>query len=240
MNSNPVIIYQPWGGLGDNLAHSPLAKLCYLSGRKCFLHKDNATRNKEIYDLVWKRNIYIDAEEATGFPPNFLDMIKPFEQPGVNHLQVIQKAWGFPGDILYPDIYLFPIMIDTFKGSTVVDFTSISVEYDEQRLWDGFLRRCCSDKVFVIVPKSQTTKRIGKFPHWCIPLTPDSLVYYCHVISSCSQFYCLNSGMSHVASALKHKHDLEVNITTFTYRKYTKESGTSGYFYPNNNYVTLD
>ena len=37
--SDVKTIYQPWGGLGDNLAHSIIPELCNITGYKCFLSK---------------------------------------------------------------------------------------------------------------------------------------------------------------------------------------------------------
>ena len=53
------IIYQPWGGLGDNLQFSTLPELFHNQGHDVYISQKNAYRNIEILDLVWKLNPFI-------------------------------------------------------------------------------------------------------------------------------------------------------------------------------------
>lgn len=54
LNADKIIIYQPWGGLGDNLQYSTLPELFNEKGIKCYIHVDNSTRNdNEVYDIIW-------------------------------------------------------------------------------------------------------------------------------------------------------------------------------------------
>ena len=57
---NKVIFGQPWGGLGDNLAYSNLPQLYSQAGKEFYISRFNYVRNKEIYDLVWKRNPFVN------------------------------------------------------------------------------------------------------------------------------------------------------------------------------------
>ena len=54
LSAKKIIIYQPYGGLGDNLAFSTLPELFNNKGIMCYIHINNSTRNDdEVYDLVW-------------------------------------------------------------------------------------------------------------------------------------------------------------------------------------------
>ena len=50
---NKVILYQPWGGLGDNLQFSTLPKLYSEIGYEFYISDQNVYRNPEIKKLVW-------------------------------------------------------------------------------------------------------------------------------------------------------------------------------------------
>ena len=55
-----IIIEQPDGGLGDNLAYTTLPELYSQLGHKVYISSKNAYRNNQIYDLVWKLNPYVE------------------------------------------------------------------------------------------------------------------------------------------------------------------------------------
>ena len=46
--------------------------------------------------------------------------------------------------------------------------------------------------------------------------------------------------MTNLASTIKNQFQNDVQIYTFTYKKYLKEYGSNGYFYTNNNYIAVD
>ena len=73
-----MTIYQPWGGLGDNLAHSIIPELCKATGNKCYLSKHNAHRNQQIYDLVWGLNPFLEKEQMDSKDLSWLDNIRKF------------------------------------------------------------------------------------------------------------------------------------------------------------------
>ena len=74
-----MTIYQPWGGLGDNLAHSIIPELCKATGNKCYLSKHNAHRNQQIYDLVWGLNPFLEKEQKDSKDLSWLDKCGIFE-----------------------------------------------------------------------------------------------------------------------------------------------------------------
>ena len=46
------ILYQPWGGLGDNLQFSTLPEMFSKLGYEVYISDKNAYRSVEIFDLV--------------------------------------------------------------------------------------------------------------------------------------------------------------------------------------------
>ena len=61
--SKDIIIYEQYGGLGDNLQFSTLPELYSNNGFDVYIHTESKVRNSEIYDLVWGINPYIKGKK---------------------------------------------------------------------------------------------------------------------------------------------------------------------------------
>ena len=238
-----MTIYQPWGGLGDNLAHSIIPELCKATGNKCYLSKHNAYRNQQIYDLVWGLNPFLEKEQKDSKDLSWLDRCGIFENQGLNHVQVIQKTYGFNTSFEYPKIYYTPKFLPAYKNSTFIDFNSISVGYDRDIL-DNKLKQLLEEKKMyddvVIVTHSKVDNNQYKLDLATEVIDINDLFFYCDVVYSCKNIITLNSGMTNLASTIKNQFQNDVQIYTFTYKKYLKEYGSNGYFYSNNNYIAVD
>ena len=241
--SDVKTIYQPWGGLGDNLAHSIIPELCNIAGYKCFLSKNNAYRNEQIYDLIWKANPFLEKEQPDTHDLSWLDRCGEYENKGLNHVQVIQKTYGFNTSFEYPKIYYTPKFLPEYKNSTFIDFNSISVGYDkdilQNKLRQLMIENKMHDNVFIVThSKIDNTQYKLDFATEIIDI--NDLFFYSDIVYSCKNIIKLNSGMTNLASTIKNQFQNDTQIYTLTYRKYLKESGSNGYFYSNNNYITVD
>jgi hypothetical protein len=239
-----IVIYQPWGGLGDNLAHTLIPELCKEKGYKCYLSSSNAYRNKQIYELVWGLNPYLEKETKDSKDLSWLDRCKFFENKGLSHVQVIQKAYGFTdSQIEYPKIYYTPKFLPEFKDKTFIDFNSISVPYNTNIL-QQCLKQLLIDKNLyeglVTVRHSKIDNVNYNLPVKIESMDINDLFLYSDIIFSAKNIITLNSGITNLASTIKNQFNSDVQIYTFTYRKYMKEYGSNGYFYSNNNYIPVD
>lgn len=237
-----ITIYQPWGGLGDNLAHSIIPELCNKKEIKCFLSKHNFYRNQQIYDLVWGCNPFIEKETVDTKDLSWLDRCKQYENKGLNHVQVVQKTYGFSGEYEYPKIYYTPKLLPQYSDVTFLDLNSISVGYDKNTLKKK-LKSLLDDLkhyniINVVHSKVTNDSYLDDIP--VITLDVNNLFLYCDIIHSAKNIITLNSGITNLSSTVKNQHNSNVNIYTFTYKKYLKEYGSNGYFYSNNNYIAVD
>lgn len=237
------IIYQPWGGLGDNLAHSIIPELCKAAGGKCYLSKHNAYRNPQIYELVWKNNPHLENEMKDSKDLSWLDRCKFFENKGLSHVQVIQKTYGFNTQFEYPKIYYTPKYRPELKNKTLIDFNSISVSYDKNILLEKLKELLVSKNItedIVNVVHSKVDNVNYDLPFKTEVMDINDLFEYCDIVHSIKNIITLNSGMTNLSSTVKNQFNSKVSIYTFTYKKYMKEYGTNGYFYSNNNYIAVD
>lgn len=237
-----VTIYQPWGGLGDNLAHSIIPELCNQKGIKCFLSKHNFCRNSQIHDLIWGCNPYIEKKTIDSKDLSWLDRCKLYENKGLNHVQVVQKTYGFDGSNEYPKIYYTPKILPEYLDITFLDLNSISVTYDtnvlKQKLKVLFDEIKHYNVINIVHSKVTNNSYLDNIPVTTLDL--NDLFLYCDIIHSAKNIITLNSGITNLASTVKNQFNSKVNIYTFTYKKYLKEYGSNGYFYSNNNYIAVD
>jgi hypothetical protein len=212
--SKDIIIYQPWGGLGDNLAFSTLPKLYSEAGYEVYISKKNVYRNPEIYDLVWKLNPYIKGE--SDLPPNAGSNRGFHIFCEDNCMKNMELTHGLSnGTTKYPEIYYKPTILHEFKDCLVYDITSISSNYSDEFINSTFT------SIFNKYPELK--RKLIRFKNISNRDTPNfsddiievgSIFEYSNVIASCKVFITLLSGGSALASAIKKDNEYP-NIYTF-------------------------
>jgi hypothetical protein len=201
--SKDIIIYQPWGGLGDNLQYSTLPKLYTELGYNVYISKSNSCRNKEIKKLVWDLNPYIKGESE--LPPN-AGSCKHYRMVYEdNCMKNMELCHGLSnGNSKYPEIYYKPNKIMDLENTLVYDVTSISVKYSNEYIQTTF------NSVFKKYPElKRKLVRFNNIDNINVPFFSDEIIEinniyeYCDIISSCKVFVCLFSGNSVLASGIK-------------------------------------
>jgi hypothetical protein len=236
------IIYQPWGGLGDNLAHSIIPKLCYEQGIKCFLSKQNAYRNQEIFDFVWKTNPYIEKKQVDFTDLSWLDTMSTpgFNEKGVtNQIEAIQKAYGFKVKYHYPKIYYTPKKIKTAIGKTVIDLSAYSIrnEYNFENILK-ILHQFNLDTNTLALTHSGVNYGVNyKTEYNCIDI--NDLQEYSDLLFSCKRFITLHSGQACLASTIKFQTNCDIEIYVLTLNKFLPKN-TCGYTFKNTEYISCD
>jgi len=239
-----IVIYQPWGGLGDNLAHTVIPRLCEMNNVKCFLSHQNAYRNQQIYEFVWKNNPYLagmkDSEDMSWLDQR-PDCAKRLDY---NEIQTIQKTHGFEPITEYPDIHYTPSKINKFEGKTIVDLSAYSVGRD---INNSLVRDIMSDYNFkkddtIELTHSQVTYGTA------YRVTPENfaredvndIFTYRDILYSCKRFIALCSGPATLASTIKNKMNTDCCINILIPGGHLPGTREGGYTYSNTNYIQCD
>jgi len=202
------ILHQPWGGLGDNLQYSTLPEKFNKMGVKFYIHKNNAFRNSEIFDLVWGMNPYVEGMSDDKF--NCGSTI-PNSEYGLEFINQVEKAHGVElSKEPYPKIYYKPKMLPSFKGKTVVNLASISSVYSKPEI-DRIKKELelCSDIIYVYFEKELNVNPFNNDTHHMYDIESENshkintIFEHCDIIFSCNKYVCLYSGASVLAAAIK-------------------------------------
>jgi len=237
-----IEIYQPWGGLGDNLAHSLIPELCYQNNIKCSLSKHNTARNQQIHDIVWELNPFLEKTKGESTDLSWLDRCKQHEIPGkLNHIQVLQKVYGFDTNFEYPKIYYKPNYLAELKDKTILDLSihSIAGDYKPQNILKILEQLNIDASAFAVTHSKisygthfDTTSKYKK-------IDINELTHYSDVLFSCKRFITLYSGPSNLASTIKHHNNTDCEIIVLMPQRYLPHTGCN-YTYSNTTYIPID
>lgn len=240
-----IVIYQEWGGLGDNLAHTTIPRLCKKYGYECYLSKHNKFRNNETYELLFKDLPLIDEKNDT-----WRDNTRIYKTTEWNHIRSIQLGYGFTeAPYSYPFINYKPKYIKELKNATLVDLSSIHLfKYNSniltpenvKRIYNKILELGNIDKIHQLYKNNYTNYKemIVTDKKYKI----DSLFDYCDALYSCKNFITICSGQSNLASTIKNQfhNNTKLNIYTISLQKHLPPINYDSYFFRNTNYIALD
>jgi len=200
------ILFQPWGGLGDNLQFSSLPRLFSERGYEVYISDKNTYRNREIHDLVWGINPYIKGFSKES--PNCGAVFPYMLHKGQNIVQNWEVIHGFlPGEG-FPEIYYTPKTLPEYENVIIVDLKSTShflniPDSVYNSLRDKFRSFTLAEPVFGDEVNKNLRKREVFQLNESIRIR--DIFHYCDVIHSCKHFVCVYSGQSVLAAALKKK-----------------------------------
>ncbi len=131
-----VVLSQPWGGLGDNLALSTLPELYARNGVRTYLNTDNATRNDEIRNLVWSDNPFVlgTVNSAANGGSVTYEAGLPAVSLAEPYISRIEKAHKLQARNSYPEIFRIPNYLGHLTGKILIDLGSISVTGGPEKL----------------------------------------------------------------------------------------------------------
>tara|TARA_R100001594_G_scaffold149508_2_gene207507 strand:+ start:195 stop:962 length:768 start_codon:yes stop_codon:yes gene_type:complete len=241
-----IIIYQEWGGLGDNLAHTTIPLLCKKYGYDCYLSKHNKFNNQETYDLLYKD---LNLPLTDKIYPDWLHNYPKPTSSDWNHIRSIQLGYGFPeAPYSYPVIQYTPKYIEELKDITLVDlsgvhyfkyFKHIFTSDKVKHLYNKILSLDTFDNILQIEKTHQSAEEIIVTKQKYLI---DSLYHYCDALFSCKDFITIDSGQSNLASTIKNQHlnNKRLNIYTIGLQKNLPPNSYDSYFYNNTNHIALD
>lgn len=201
-----IVIYQEWGGLGDNLQFTTLPELYSKQGYNVYISSKNAYRSDELYDLIWKLNPFVKG--ISDLPPN-AGQSKDIKLVTDSFIKNIEIAHGLhDGTRKYPVIYYKPKKIEGIDGYIFYDPTSVTTGYNSGSLKTSF--QSVFDKYPKLVPNMIKFKKGYKNIKNNILKSFTSDVYeindiyhFCDVLYSCKVFITGFSGASVLGSAVK-------------------------------------
>tara|TARA_R110001592_G_scaffold119740_1_gene323155 strand:+ start:6396 stop:7157 length:762 start_codon:yes stop_codon:yes gene_type:complete len=241
--SKKIVIYQEWGGLGDNLAHSTIPRLCEKYGYDCYLSKYNKFNNDETYELLFKDIPFIDEKDMS-----WLDRYTPQKNKEWNHLRSIQIGYGFnEAPYSYPFINYTPKFNKELKDKTLVDlsgthyFTFFKQYFSKEHILNVYNRILSLDKFANILQVEKNNYNdIGSVYITNEKYKINSLFDYCDALYSCKNFITVDSGQSNLASGIKHQFNTKTNIYTIGLQRNLPPNNYDSYFYLNTNHIAID
>ena len=235
-----VILAAFHGGLGDNLQFSTLPEEFHKQqGRDTYIWSQASFRNQEIYDLVWGHNPYVkgikDGDWSAGDTP---DRHRVIESDCISNWEALH---GLKPTNKYPKIYYEPEKISSFDNVILVDLSSISITYDEEKilkLYDA-VRKTHEGMVFLEVEFTNKIKGATIIePDVTGVVEIESIFTYVDLMYSSFGVVSLHSGQNHLASAIKNQYnnDLEVYCLMDEY-EYQRQKDKSIFVFDNVNYL---
>ena len=199
------------GGLGDALQFSTLPEEFYKQqGRKTYIVEDAPFRNPEIYDLVWDKNPYVHGKKAGVWNAGDLAEI-PYQQLCMdgkgtgNMISNWELFHGLKPVNTHPKIYYEPEIHDGFKDVFIVDYTSTTIDYDQNELKRILedTKKEYPDKRFLSVDFTKSVSSNSYDIDYDGYVEVESIFRYCDLIASSYGILTLSSGASHMSSAIK-------------------------------------
>ena len=226
------ILYQPWGGLGDNLQYSTLPELYNTLGHEFYISSKNVYRNPEIYKLVWELNPYVkgisDEEYNVGSCMNYTK-VNPNESIIYNQ----EICHGFDPINRLPKIYYTPKKLTEFNNKVILDISTVSTNPIIPKDLDDIIKINFPNQD-IVVPKfknkiADNHKTVEFFKDYD-SIEIESIFHYCDIVNSSFYFICSFSGQSVLASAINKENTLCIM---------PKEYVGNSYVFPNINYILL-
>ena len=245
---NEIIIFQPWGGLGDNLQFSTLPELYHSQGFKVYISNDNAHRNNEIYDLVWDKNPYVHGKKD-GISNAGLckEQYWPPECDNEWFIHRIEIAHGFPRTNFYPKIYYDTKNIPSLKETFVVDITGYGQVYTLNKYYEFFekIQNIIKENIKKIKIISFDYKKTDNFYVEIYKkyfgeyetLNIKNIYEYADVLKSCNTFITICSGAHSLAAAIKNDNNSPQIICYYPHVHFTNEGRKGFYTYKNVEYI---
>lgn len=246
--SKEIVIYQEWGGLGDNLAHTTIPRLCRDYGYKCYLSKHNKFNTEDIYNLLYKDCEYIDGWSDV-INSGWINGYTQKKEPGWNHLRHIQLGYGFDtAPYLYPFINYTPKLIDQLQDKTLIDLSGDHC----YRYFPNLFNKDNLTKIYsklieienINHPILVTKDNYNSFCDAEIDIPDEHKIYslfdYCDALYSCNRFIAIDSGQANLACGIKNQFNTncQIFIIGMSFQLPPKKYDT--YNYPNANYITTD
>jgi hypothetical protein len=234
------ILYQQFGGLGDNLQFTTLPKRFNELGKTFSVSKTNELINHEINDLVWKKNPFVQTTDSE-LSPNCGSMKKNHRPRHIRNV-IEWNEWRHDLEPLNtnPVIYYTPKKIPEAEDKILLDlgagtcFRRKFYSIDRVLSLNNYLKSKTKNNLHV--KSKYSISPITKYYEDEENILLDDIFHYCDLIYSCKKFICLYSGSSVLASCIRKSGILCI----FPDIDQKKEIFGCSYLFPNITYITCD
>jgi hypothetical protein len=207
-----AILYQPWGGLGDNLQFSTLPELYYKQDINFYVSENNVYRNEEISKLVWETNPYFKG--YTNATPNCGSIVGAYKNTCNNFIMNIEFMHELPPTNILPKLYYNHNNITYLNNKIILSLQAISDnDYDENLLLKSvvkYLENVNKDDILFLMFQKNTNKNItwnkytrhyGKSLNYNIYEVKD-IFEHADIIGSCYEYISVQTGGPVISSAM--------------------------------------
>jgi hypothetical protein len=237
-----IIIYEQYGGLGDNLQFSTLPEEFSKLGYNVYIHTSSKFKNKEIFDLIWGKNPYIkgfmnktpNAGTNKWWPSNIP------QHENNSFIETVELRHGLNKNNKYPKLYYTPNLIEELKDTIIIDLNADAQKSNIINNINKFhieinKQTNDNDKIKVInyinLNFNNKTLLNNYDSYEC-----DNIYKLCDIIFSCKTFICTYSGTSVLASAIKHNNTYP-NIKCLSFDRNVEPWHIFGF--PNIEYINI-
>ena len=247
MKHKRIIISQPWGGLGDNLAYSTLPELFNKKGYEVYISIYNKVRNSEISDLVWRRNPFVKG--LISEVPNAgecRNKFWPTDEKTEFMIHRIEISHGLGRNNFYPKIYYKANYFTEYNNDIIIDLSGSSAVYGFEKYKEfidyfvPIIINTDNKKIKIITFKnliiSDVFDKVYNYLKSIIInieyLVIETLIQYCDILNSCDKVIIVNSGINSLVAAIKQD---KLKPDVLCYNPWTQER-KGFYFYKNIEY----
>ena len=251
------ILESTWDGLGDHLRLSTLPELYAKAGYDVYLHKRAEFKNEQIEELIVDHNPYI-----LGITDERLDKsIYPEGHHGIEYLPVqhsnyisnIEMFHGFEPTNTKPKIYYDAEFLPEHEDIVLVDMGSVSAEWksphDSQELIEKVQKlqetKFKGKKLVQVLIETPVLKPNKKIPYVHPHVLDDKILvedifHYCDLMRSCYGIIALDSGATHLASAMHRQNPDLRSVCLMERNRYHDFVSRSLLINENTDYILLD
>jgi hypothetical protein len=205
-----VIIYQPWGGLGDNLQFSTLPELFHAKGMRTLIASSNVVRNAEIDKLVWHENPFVSGKshEPANAGACKIDGLSRFPL-SLSFIERIESAHGLPPSNRHPKIYYNSRSLSQLFGAIVIDIGSIAFKHNPEEtkqyiesVFENY-HYDFKDAVQIEFTNQISNDHIDYRIVGMRRLPVENIFEYCDILNSCRALLTVHSGAHSLAVAIR-------------------------------------
>jgi len=252
MNKKEIFIAAYHGGLGDNLQFSTLPELYAKKGFDVYVPEGFYFRNQEICDLVWGHNPFVKGVKKGVWNAGDTPEIghKVLNSNCISNWELLH---GFKPTNKYPKVYYSPNKIENLNNTILIDLTSISTNYNAERVNKEVekVKLSFPDKRFRTISfkknlnpaTPQSPAHNGVFKNFNCEsedrIEVQSIFQYCDLMASVAGIVTLHNGSSHLSSAIKKYNTNLISMCIIPEEQFKNNKDRAVFIFDNVEYILV-
>jgi hypothetical protein len=239
-----VVLAPYHGGLGDHLQFSTLPEEFYKQqNRKTYIWANAPYRNSEIYDFVWGTNPFVLGKSSNewnaGDPSGIV-----YQNIGKTSIMNQEASNGLIPKNYYPKIYYKPLKNIKFNDVYLVDFSSITSEYDYPKLLSHYnMLKCMFTNITflnVVFKNKLSDNNWKQYKTDDESILVNNIFEYYDMMYSSKGFIGLQSGASCLSCAVKEHNSNLQSICFITKQLYAELTEKNNFIFDNIEYFIYE